>query len=632
LTFPGQGSIFDKLLVLCFLGELRSMKVYFRLLSYLKPYWSRLFFAVSSIVIFAILDGATMTLAIPTLSVLFGSQQAAAESGSPTEGFFGSYEILRSIQERILTGDKLFILGKIVVLIVILFMLKSIFDYLQRYLSRSLEQLAVRDLRNDIYNHLKDLSLNFFHKTKTGQLISCMSNDVGNVRVVLTDSFSKILLSGCLVLVYLGFLLVLSWKMTLMAFTLIPPMALLISWVAKKLRRKNLWLQNVLGEITSIFQETVTGIRVVKAFGMENFEKRKFEGEANNYYKEFMRTNKYASLSSPLTEFLMSIIGGVFLLYGGRQVLAAQMPAEDFLVFILFSMRIMSPIKVFGNFNDILQQGLSSCDRIFKILDTPIQITDSPASLPKSSFDKSLCYEGVSFAYTQDTYVLKDLNLKIKKGEAVAIVGPSGAGKSTLVDLIPRFYDVTAGRITLDGHDIRDYRIADLRALIGIVTQETILFNDTVRNNIAYGLKELPLEKVIEAARAANAHEFIEAMEEGYETVIGDRGTRLSGGQRQRIAIARAILKNPDILIFDEATSALDTESELLVQGAIERLMENRTSLVIAHRLSTIQHCDRIIVMNEGRIAQTGSHEELMRRDGLYRRLYELQFQTTSVA
>jgi subfamily B ATP-binding cassette protein MsbA len=609
------------------------VKEYWRLLACLKPYWFRLTFTVFSVVSFSVLDGASMSLSVPLLKVLFESGQPVGDAaGAQAKGFFDKFEFLSQIQARILEGGPLEVLSRIVILILLIFLLKNLFDYLQRFLSRSLEQLAVRDLRNEIFSHLNSLSLSFFHKNKTGQLISCMSNDVNTVRAVLTDSFSKILLSGCQIVVYLGLLFMLSWKLTLMAFFLIPPMALLVTWVAKKLRRKNLWLQTALGEITSIFQEAVSGIRVVKAFGMENFERAKFRSETQNYYRQFMRTNKYASLSSPLTETLMTVVGGIFLLYGGSQVLAQQMPAHDFFFFLLVSLRIMSPVKAFGNFNDILQQGLASCDRIFRILDTRPKVTDRPDALPKTSFERSIRYKGVTFGYTEGVPVLKDINLEIKKGEAVALVGPSGAGKSTLVDLIPRFYDIWQGRILIDGRDIRDYRIAGLRSLIGIVTQETILFNDTVRNNIAYGMKEMPLERVIKAAKAANAHEFIQAMDNGYHAVIGERGARLSGGQRQRIAIARAILKNPDILIFDEATSSLDTESELLVQQAIEHLMKNRTSLVIAHRLSTIQHCDRIIVINEGRIVQTGSHLDLHRRDGLYRRLYELQFQTTSTA
>jgi ATP-binding cassette, subfamily B, bacterial MsbA len=517
-----------------------------------------------------------------------------------------------------------------VVITVSLFLLKNIFDYIQRFLSRSLEQLVVRDLRNDLFNHLQDLSLGFFHRNKTGQLISCMSNDVGMVRSMLTDSFSKVLMAAGQLVVFVSMLMVTSWKLTLMAFLLIPPMAVLVTWVAKKLRRKNLWLQNAMGEITAIFQEAVSGIRVVKAFGMENFERRKFAEQTRRFYREFQRTNKYGSLSSPLTETLMAAAGGVFLLYGGRQVLAGQMPAQDFLFFLMVSMMLMSPIKVFGNFNDVLQQGLAACDRIFAILDTAPQIIDAPDAVRLEVFSDRISYENVSFSYDGVTEVLSGINLDIRRGEAVAIVGPSGAGKSTLMDLIPRFHDVSAGRITIDGTDVRGIRVANLRGLIGIVTQETILFNDTVRNNIAYGLSGTPIEAVEAAAKAANAHEFICQMEDGYDTVIGERGTRLSGGQRQRIAIARAILKNPQILIFDEATSSLDTENELLVQQAIERLMKGRTSLVIAHRLSTIQYCDRIIVLNEGSIVESGSHGNLMAQGGLYRRLHELQFQTTN--
>ncbi len=606
------------------------MKEYWRLLSYLKPYWLRLAATLAAIGGYSLTAGASLTLAMPLLKVLFKSGEPGMEQALKGEGFFGFNRYLRAFQDFIISGDPLDVLGRIVLITVSLFLLKNVFDYVQRFLSRSLEQLVVRDLRNDLFNHLQDLSLSFFHKNKTGQLISCMSNDVGMVRSMLTDSFSKVLMAAGQLVVFVSMLMITSWKLTLMAFLLIPPMAVLVTWVAKKLRRKNLWLQNAMGEITAIFQETVSGIRVVKAFGMENFERRKFSEQTRRFYREFQRTNKYGSLSSPLTEILMATAGGVFLLYGGRQVLAGQMPAQDFLFFLMVSMMLMSPIKVFGNFNDVLQQGLAACDRIFAILDTAPQIVDAPDALRLEGFRDRISYENVSFSYDGATEVLSGINLEVRRGEAVAIVGPSGAGKSTLMDLIPRFHDVSSGRIAIDGTDVRNIRVADLRSLIGIVTQETILFNDTVRNNIAYGLGGTPIEAVEAAARAANAHEFICQMEDGYDTVIGERGARLSGGQRQRIAIARAILKNPQILIFDEATSSLDTENELLVQQAIERLMKGRTSLVIAHRLSTIQYCDRIIVLSEGRIVESGSHGSLMAQGGLYRRLHELQFQTTN--
>jgi ATP-binding cassette, subfamily B, bacterial MsbA len=611
------------------------MKEYFRLLGYLKPYWLRLGLTVVAVMGFAALDGATMSLAIPLLAVLFGKEDTVGEVGEGAGvmpdpgGMISAVESkLNGLRELILSGGPQQALQRIVVLIIVLFVLKAVFDYCQRYLSRSLEQLVVRDLRNKIFNRLSELSLSFFQRNKAGQLISCMSHDVNNVRAVLTDSFSKILQSSGLIVVYLSMLLWLSWRLTLMAAVLIPPMALMVGWVARKLRRKNLWLQNAMGEITAVFQEAVSGIRVVKAFGMENFERKKFHGQTEGYYHQYMRTNRYASLSSPLTESLMSLAGGAFLLYGGRQVLEGGMGAEHFFVFMVVALRVMSPVKALSNFNDILQQGLSSCDRIFRILDSKPDVTDATDALPVNSFNSLIRYDNVSFSYLPDTPVLSDVSLEIHKGEAVAVVGPSGGGKSTLMDMLPRFYDVDGGGITLDGKDIRSYRVADLRALVGIVTQETILFNDTVRNNIAYGLADMPLEKIVEAAEAANAHEFIQTMDEGYDTVLGERGTRLSGGQRQRIAIARAILKNPDLLIFDEATSALDTESEHLVQQAIEHLMQGRTSLVIAHRLSTIQHCDRIVVMDRGRIVQCGTHDELMASDGLYSRLYNLQFQT----
>lgn len=607
------------------------MNQYRRLLSYLMPYRLRLAATLISIGGYSVTAGATLTLAMPLLQVLFGTGEADKAKPASGNGLVDLSRYLEWFQDYIMRGDALDALARIVAVTVGLFFLKNLFDYLQRFLSRSLEQLVVRDLRNNLYNHLHDLSISFFHRTKTGQLISIMSNDVGLVRSMLTDGFSKVLMSSGLLIVYVTMLLLTSWKLTLMACVLIPPLAALTTWVARKLRRKNLWLHNAMGEITSIFQETVNGIRVVKAFGMENFERRKFSAETGRFYREFQRTNKYGAISSPLNETLMAAVGGLFLLYGGRQVLAGDMPAQGFMFFLLVSMMVMSPIKVLGNFNDVLQQGLSACDRIFRILDTPPTIVDSPDAVSVKSFEDSIRFENVGFRYNDHALVLRDIDLEVRRGEALAIVGPSGAGKSTLMDLILRFHDVQQGRLTIDGVDVRRIRIADLRAMIGIVTQETILFNDTVRNNIAYGLKDVPIDDVMEAARTANAHEFITQLDEGYDTVLGERGTRLSGGQRQRIAIARAILKNPRILIFDEATSSLDTENELLVQQAIERLMRDRTSLVIAHRLSTIQHCNRIVVMNEGRIVESGSHESLIARSGLYRRLYELQFQPTKV-
>lgn len=609
------------------------MKTYFRLIGYLGKYWLRLAIAVASIVVFAALDGVSMTLAIPLLSVLFdyrevteGAESLSSQVG--TDKFINLKEYFIRFQDWILAGDPSTALGRIILIIMIVFMLKNLFDYIQRYLGRMLEQLIVRDLRNELHAHLNEMSLSFFHRNKTGQLISIMSNDVGLIRQVLSDSFGKILMSLALVIVYLGLLFATSWKLTLMAFLIIPPMAGLVSWLARKLRRKNLWLQNALGEITSVFQEAIAGMRVVKAFNMQKFECDKFSGKTREYYHQYMRTNRYASLTSPLTEILMTIAGAAFLLYGGQQVIGGNLPASQFFFFLLVSMRIMSPVKALGNFNDILQQGLSACDRIFGVMDTEPEIAEKKDAVAVGNFEQSIRFENVRFAYANDVTVLEDINLEIVKGQAVAIVGPSGAGKSTLVDLIPRFYDVREGRILLDGHDIRDCRIGDLRKLIGIVTQEIILFNDSVRNNIAYGMKDIPLGRVIEAAEAANAHAFIESLDDGYETIIGERGTRLSGGQRQRISIARAILKNPEILIFDEATSSLDTESELLVQQAIERLMKDRTSLVIAHRLSTIGHCDRIVAMENGRIVESGSHAQLIGNGGVYSRLYELQFQS----
>jgi subfamily B ATP-binding cassette protein MsbA len=387
-------------------------------------------------------------------------------------------------------------------------------------------------------------------------------------------------------------------------------------------------VQERIASLTSVLHETISGVKVVKAFGMEDFENRKFAGEAQSLFATVMRVTRIKNLSSPSTEFLSAVAGGVIIWFGGMQVLSHEsLKASEFIGFLFAMFQMMPPIKELSTVNNRLAEATAAGKRVFEILDTEPNIRTAPGAVRITGFDRSIEFRAISFRYAEGDEVLHHCSLTINKGEAVAIVGPSGAGKSTLVDLVPRFYDPTGGSITIDGRDLRNVELKSLREQIGIVTQETILFNDSVRNNIAYGLDECPEEALIAAARAANAHDFIKDMPYGYGTVIGERGVKLSGGQRQRLALARAILKNPPILILDEATSALDTESELLVQEAIERLMAGRTSIVIAHRLSTIQHADRIVVIDNGRITETGKHRELVRKkNGLYRKLYEMQF------
>jgi subfamily B ATP-binding cassette protein MsbA len=476
----------------------------------------------------------------------------------------------------------------------------------------SIEQLVIRDIRNELYGHLHDLPLKFFQNFRTGQLISRMTSDINLVRGVLTDGFANLIRHGFLVLVYLGVMIWASWRLTLLSALVIPLITFVIVKIGKRLRKGNRTIQEYLGDLTSLLQETISGIRVVKAFAMEDFEKRKFRKKNRDYYRIFVKTERIGSLGRPLTEFLGAIGAVVILWFGGREVLEmGTLSADRFFVFLAASLSLMSPFKVISNFNHLIQQGLVACERVFGILDTRSDIVEPAEPVEIHAIEDRIVLRRVSFSYSIDAPLLKEIDLTIRKGEIVALVGPSGAGKSTIADLIARFYDPTEGEILLDGIDLRRFSTRSLRRLMGIVTQEVILFNDTIANNIAYGMEDISLDRIEAAALAANAHDFIRNMPDGYRTVIGERGVKVSAGQRQRIAIARAVLKNPPILIFDEATSSLDTESELLVQIAVQRLMKDRTTLVIAHRLNT----------------KTGNHYELLGRGGLYQRLYELQFQ-----
>jgi len=413
-----------------------------------------------------------------------------------------------------------------------------------------------------------------------------------------------------------------------MSFVVFPATLGIIAWIGRRVRLESGMVQERIADLTSVLHETISGVKVVKAFGMETFENRKFGAEGNRYLETVLHVTRIRNLASPATEFLSAVAGAVIIWYGGMQVLSHEaMKASEFLGFLFAMFQLMPPIKELTSVNNRIQEATAAGQRVFEILDTEPSIRNAPGAVPLEDFRHAIEFRDVSFRYNGGDLVLENVSFTIRKGEVVAIVGPSGSGKSTMADLLPRFYDPTAGSITIDGRDLRSVELKSLRDKIGIVTQETILFNDTVRNNIAYGLELCPMEEIVRAAKAANAHAFVSDMPGGYDSRIGERGVKISGGERQRLALARAILKNPPILILDEATSALDTESELLVQQAIENLMAGRTSVVIAHRLSTIQHADRILVIENGRIVETGRHEELLKNGkGLYRKLYEMQF------
>jgi subfamily B ATP-binding cassette protein MsbA len=496
------------------------------------------------------------------------------------------------------------------------------------------EYASMKDLRDDTYKHLHKLPISYFKKERVGNLISRFTNDVGIVQSSISATFSNLIKEPLTLIVFLIIAISISWRLSFFALIIVPISSLLIAWLGNKLKRLTTQLQIKLGDITSVLQETISGVKVVKAFGMENYENNRFMQETKNYFDMVLRTVRIKNLSSPVTELLSIIIGSLIIYYGGLLVLQDKtLNASQFLGFLFAIFQMMPPIKELGSINNRIQEASAAAERIFEIFDTEPMIKTKEGAKDLKGFNDKVVLEKVSFKYEDsDELVLSDINISVKKGNILALVGPSGGGKSTLVDLLPRFYDPTSGRILIDGIDLKDISLESLRSKMGIVTQETFLFNTTIFENIAYGLQDFPMEKIVEASKMANAHNFISEMPQGYKTIIGERGVKLSGGQRQRLTIARALLKDPEIMIFDEATSALDNESEILVQEAIERLMKNRTTFVIAHRLSTIRNATNILVIDKGKIVQQGTHEKLVFEEkGLYKKLYDMQFRDNDV-
>ena len=511
--------------------------------------------------------------------------------------------------------------------ILIIFLLKNVFFYLKNITLTIVQFRLITELRNKLYKHFHKLSLSFFNQHKSGELTSIVVNDVANMRQALTIGFQRIFVEPINIIAFTALLFIISWKLALIAITIIPLAGLVIVNISRSIRRKSRRTAVKIAGITNIITETLTSMRVVKAFAMEDYEVDRFSNETSNYYNLIFRRARLRSLAPPITETMGVFIGVALLWVGGTEVLNAQgLTSEDFIRFILIMFSGLQPIRSLSNVFAEIQVGAASAERVFVILDNPPTIVDEFDAVIIDTFEDKIQINDVSFEYESDDTVLKNISFDIEKGSAVALVGSSGSGKSTLADLIPRFYDVNQGAIEIDGQDIRHVTLNSLRRLMGIVTQETILFNDTIRANIAYGQKNIDDKQVIAAATAANALEFIEELPEGLNTVIGEKGVKLSGGQKQRLAIARAIMKNPPILILDEATSALDTESERLVQEALGTLMTDRTVLVIAHRLSTVTNADNIIVLEKGQIKEMGTHDELIKKNGLYSNLYTVQF------
>jgi ATP-binding cassette, subfamily B, bacterial MsbA len=600
---------------------LNQRGVYGRVLGYLRPYRLLVLGAVLATLGFAFFDAFTVIAILPLLSALFDQTSAFDLGNSPFATLFENV-----VSRLVANTDKTELLLFINVFLLGVFLARTLFDFLQTYLVVRLEQAVTRDLRNQAYQHVLELDMRFFNRTRAGQIIARLTSDADQLRLLLTKNLIKFATSVAQIVITVWLMLSFSVNLTIIGIVVLPVM--FASWARfrKRLRRGDRNVLNLGGEVASHLQETVLGIRQVKAAAAEAFEVMRFRQLTWTYMKATVRNERLRALAGPLTE-LIGAFGTVALLwYGSNLVLDGEMQPPAFLGFLMMAVRLYTPAKWLSRFQSIVQPGLIAAERIFEFMDAPVEVHDRVDARPFTGVNEAVRFEHVSFAYETDAQVLDDVSFVVPVGTVVALVGPSGAGKTTIADLLARFYDPTEGRITVDGVDLREFSTRSLRTRMGVVAQDTVLFHDTVRANIAYGLDNVSQEAIEQAARAAHAHEFITQLPETYETVLGERGTRLSGGQRQRLAIARAILRDPAILVLDEATSALDTESERLVQEATEQLLAGRTTFVIAHRLSTVRHADQILVLREGRIVERGRHDELITLGGAYRRLYDLQF------
>lgn len=573
------------------------MNLYLRLLNYVRPYLPRLLLAVLCTCL-----AAGCNLYLPW--------------------------IIKDVVDKVLVQKDVRMLYLIAASIVVVFIIRGLFFYGQSYLMSWVGQRVVIDIRGAIFRKLQRLSMSFYDKNKTGTIMSYVTNDVAALQVAMVDKAVELVTEGLVLIGSIAAMLWLDWKLTLFTFCTFPVVLWFMDFFGKKIRRNGGRIQECTAELTSVLQEVVSSARVVKSFVREDYEIKRFDAQNMTNFYANMKNIKLNALLTPTVELVAAIGVTVVMWYGGMSVINGAITAGSLVAFLVYAVNIANPIKRLTKVVASIQQALAAGERVFGILDLEENIKELPSAKLLPPVQGYVEFKHVDFAYNEDEQVIEDLSFKVNRGQIVAIVGPSGAGKSTIASLLPRFYDVTNGSIVIDGEDIRNVTLNSLREQVGIVPQETLLFNGSVYDNILYGRLDATKEEVEAAAKAANAHDFIMGLPEGYDTMLGDRGVNISGGQRQRISIARAILKNPQILILDEATSALDTESERIVQEALDRLMVGRTSFVIAHRLSTIKNADRILVMEKGRLVEDGSHEELMAQEGLYAHLYRIQYRS----
>jgi subfamily B ATP-binding cassette protein MsbA len=599
------------------------MKEYFRLVRLLKPYSHLLILSFVLTLFYSFFNAAAVYLSIPLVKTLFTSE-STGYSSLPANNLF---QYARNLIDGFVFSEagKIDALFRVCILLISAYVLKNIFLFMQSMLTQYVEKSLITDLRRKLFHKFNSLSLKYFNERKAGDIISRFISDVNSVQNMVSVTFTDLIKQPLTIIVFLLMAFFINWQLSLIALITVPASVVLIIYVGRKLRKYGQRVQEKLSEFTTVISENIYGSKIIRAYLLEESENMRFEKKLLDYFRSLMKNAFYTNISRPVTEILSVIIGAVIIWYAGNEIfLNNSLKPEEFIGFLIIIFSLMTPVKELGTVSNRIHESYAASNRIFEILDTKTDVPEAENPVEKSSFESEIEFRNVSFGYNE-RLVLKNINLKIRKNEKIALVGLSGAGKSTLTDLLPRFYDVTEGSILIDNINIRDITLKSLRSLFGIVTQEVILFNDTIRNNITLGA-ESDDEKIIQAAINANAHEFIMQTENGYDTVIGERGLKLSGGQKQRISIARALFKNSPVMILDEATSNLDTESESLIQEAIEKLMENRTAIIIAHRLSTIKNADRIIVMDNGEIVTDGTHEMLIsEKEGLYKKLYELQ-------